>query len=240
MSAKNKRSRPIRLSKSVQKANKSFFKHIRRFIIASIVGGLVLILPLTLVYAAIRFMWVQAQRITEPIKQLINLTGDLATWVVDLTALGVMVAILFILGIFVQTNFGKEFWNYFDRQVLSKIPLYTVLRDTVQQFLGNTDKMPFSEVVEVDVFNSGTKMIGFVSDKFSDGRYSIFVPTGPNPTNGFIFLVEESQLVFSNIRPEEAMRVVVGVGTGASHLFSQSLIAKKQHTPAPQVVDTQK
>ena len=103
-----------------------------------------------------------------------------------------------------------------------------LLRDTVQQFLGNTDKMPFKEVVEVDVFNSGTKMIGFVSDKFSDGRYSIFVPTGPNPTNGFIFLVEESQLVFSNIRPEEAMRVVVGVGTGASTLFSQSLSAKQQ------------
>ncbi len=240
MSAKNKNSGPVRLSKSVQRANKSFFKHIRRFIIASIVGGIVLVLPLTLVYAATRFLWVQAQRITAPIKQLIDLNSDLAAWVVDLTALGIMLTILFILGIFVQTNMGKEFWNYFDQQILSKIPLYTVLRDTVQQFLGNTDKMPFSEVVEVDVFNSGTKMIGFVSDKFSDGRYSIFVPTGPNPTNGFIFLVEESQLVFSNIRPEEAMRVVVGVGTGASHLFSQSLIAKKQNSTSTPVIDPQK
>ena len=82
--------------------------------------------------------------------------------------------------------------------------------------------MPFSEVVEVDIFNNGTRMIGFISDEMSDGRYSVFVPTGPNPTNGFIFLVDKAQLHFVDVAPEEAMRTVVGVGTGAKEHFSRS------------------
>ena len=64
-------------------------------------------------------------------------------------------------------------------------------------------------------------MIGFLSDQMEDGRYSVFVPTGPNPTNGFIFLVDKNQLTLTEIRPEEAMRIVVGVGTGASEFFSR-------------------
>lgn len=202
------------------KGSKSFIKQLQRFIIASIVGGIVLILPISLLYASIRFIWLQAQKITRPIKSLIEIDDNIAAWVVDIAALGTILIAFFILGVFVQTKAGKEFWNYIDR-LLDKIPFYSIIRDTIRQFFGKSEKMPFSEVVEVDVFNTGTRMIGFLSDQIEDGRYSVFVPTGPNPTNGFIFLVEKNQLTLTEIRPEEAMRIVVGVGTGASELFSR-------------------
>lgn len=202
------------------KGSKSFIKQLQRFIIASIVGGIVLILPISLLYASIRFIWLQAQKITRPIKSLIEIDDNIAAWVVDIAALGTILIAFFILGVFVQTKAGKEFWNYIDR-LLDKIPFYSIIRDTIRQFFGKSEKMPFSEVVEVDVFNTGTRMIGFLSDQMEDGRYSVFVPTGPNPTNGFIFLVEKNQLTLTEIRPEEAMRIVVGVGTGASELFSR-------------------
>lgn len=203
-----------------KKGHKSFYKQVQRFIIASIVGGIVLVLPITLLYAGVRFIWLQAQRITKPIKQLVEIDDDIAAWIVDIAALGAILVAFFLLGVFVQTKAGKEFWNYIDR-LLVKIPLYTVTRDTIRQFFGKGEKMPFTEVVEVDVFNTGTRMIGFISDQMEDGRYSVFVPTGPNPTNGFIFLIDKSQLTLSEVRPEEAMRIVVGVGMGASELFSR-------------------
>ncbi len=221
MGAKKER---LKRKKQRKKPRRTFLARIKGYIITTILGGIVVILPITLSYIAIRFLWNQAQNFTGPVKQLINVSTDdsWAAWVVDLTALGVMLSAFFLLGLFVETNFGKEFWNNLDKHLLSKLPLYTVLRDTVRQFLGNTDKMPFSEVVEVDVYNNGTRMIGFVSDRLKDGRYSIFVPTGPNPTNGFIFLVEPQQVEFSKVKPEEAMRIVVGVGTGAGELFKKS------------------
>jgi uncharacterized membrane protein len=150
----------------------------------------------------------------------VEISDEIAGWVVDLTAFGVMLFAFFLLGLFIQTNFGKELWAFIENQLLSKVPLYTVLRDTVRQFFGKADKMPFTQVIEVDVFSNGTRMIGFISEEMPDGRYSVFVPTGPNPTNGFIFLVNRDQLRFVDMRPEEAMRTVVGVGTGAGDYFS--------------------
>lgn len=218
MSAKTRKK--AKTSSKKPKGSKPFIKQLQRFVIASIVGGIVLILPISLLYASIRFIWLQAQKITRPIKNLIEIDDNVAAWVVDIAALGAILIAFFILGVFVQTKAGKEFWNYIDR-LLDKIPFYSIIRDTTRQFFGKSEKMPFSEVVEVDVFNTGTRMIGFLSDQMEDGRYSVFVPTGPNPTNGFIFLVEKNQLSLTEIRPEEAMRIVVGVGTGASELFSK-------------------
>jgi uncharacterized membrane protein len=218
MSAKTQKQGKKTIKK--RKGSKSFIKQLQRFIIASIVGGIVLVLPISLLYASIRFIWLQAQKITRPLKNLIEIDDNVAAWVVDIAALGAILIAFFILGVFVQTKAGKEFWNYIDR-LLDKIPFYSIIRDTIRQFFGKNEKMPFSEVVEVDVFNTGTRMIGFLSDQMEDGRYSVFVPTGPNPTNGFIFLVDKNQLTLTEIRPEEAMRIVVGVGTGASEFFSR-------------------
>lgn len=201
--------------------HRTFLQQLKRFIMTSILGGIVLVLPISLLYVSARFIWVQAQRITRPIKNLIQINDDVAVWVVDISTLGAILVAFFLLGAFVQTKAGKAFWNYIDG-LLDKLPLYSVIRDTIRQFFGKSDKMPFSEVVEVDVFNTGTRMIGFLSDQMEDGRYSVFVPTGPNPTNGFIFLVEKNQLMLTEIRPEEAMRVVVGVGTGAAELFNRN------------------
>ena len=38
-------------------------------------------------------------------------------------------------------------------------------------------------------------------------------------TNGFIFHVKKEQLEFVDTRPEEAMRTIIGVGTGSEVLF---------------------
>jgi len=218
--AKKKTLKPKSNKRKRVKKHRSLPQQIRHYIITTILGGLVVVLPITLLIAALRFLWQQIQRITAPIKSLVELSDDIAAWVVDITAFGAMLFAFFLLGLFVQTNFGKQLLSFIENQLFSKVPLYTLLRDTVRQFLGNNEKMPFSEVVEVDVFNNGTRMIGFVSDEMSDGRYSVFVPTGPNPTNGFIFLVDKAQLNFVDVGPEEAMRTVVGVGTGAKEHFS--------------------
>ncbi len=65
-------------------------------------------------------------------------------------------------------------------------------------------------------------MTGFVAEQLSPNMYSIFVPTGPNPTNGFIFHVPEEKIQFVDAKPEDAMRTIIGVGTGSSILFSSA------------------
>ena len=65
----------------------------------------------------------------------------------------------------------------------------------------------------------GSKMYGFVADEHQNGMYTIFVPTAPNPTNGFVFYMEAKDVELVDVKPEEAIRMIIGIGTGASKLF---------------------
>jgi uncharacterized membrane protein len=40
----------------------------------------------------------------------------------------------------------------------------------------------------------------------------IFIPTAPNPTSGFVILFPEDQVVFTNMSPDAAFRMVVSGG----------------------------
>lgn len=59
-------------------------------------------------------------------------------------------------------------------------------------------------------------MTGFVTDELPNGKLTIFVPTGPNPTNGFIFHVDEDQVEYLDTNTEDAMRSIIGVGVGSA------------------------
>ena len=141
---------------------------------------------------------------------------------IDLIPLAAILLLFFFIGLTVRTELGSKLFNRIDKQWLSQLPFYSILRDTVQQFFGNK-KMPFSQVVLVDVFNNDTLMTVFVTDEVTEDIYTVFVPTGPNPTNGFIFHVRKHQLTFLKVRPEEAMRMIIGVGTGSKTLFDEKM-----------------
>ena len=117
-----------------------------------------------------------------------------------------------------QTRFGNQLVSYLENRLLTRLPFYTLIRDTVQQLFGNKET-PFKRVVLVNVFNSDTLMTGFITAEMED-YLTVFVPTGPNPTNGFIFHVRQDQVQSVDIKPEEAMRTIIGVGTGSGILFN--------------------
>lgn len=202
----------------VSRRSKIFFKRLRRFFFTTVIGGVVVILPVTIFLALIRFVFTITTGLLRPISNLLDVPTDLKKWLLDLIAFGIVITLFFLIGLLVRTEFGKRFFSSIEKNWLSQLPLYDTVRDTVQQFTGQK-KMPFSQVVLVDIFGTPTRMTGFVTAELGEERYTVFVPTGPNPTNGFIFHVSQEQLEFVDTRPEEAMRTIIGVGTGSEVLF---------------------
>lgn len=203
---------------NTRRRRKTRFLRIRRFLRTTFIGGIVVILPISIFFFLIKLVFDFFRNLVEPIAKYINfsnLTNDVLR---DLIALFILIAFCFFVGLIVQTRSGKWVFNSLDHMLLNRLPFYSTIKETILQFTG-ANKTPFSQVVLVDVFNSGTKMIGFVSDEHKDGSYTLFVPTGPNPTNGFIFYVSPEQVELVDIKPEEAMRTIIGVGAGASKLF---------------------
>lgn len=206
-------------------------KRLRRFLITTVIGGVVVLLPIVILVLVIRLIFRFVDQAIDPLSQLVNL--KLPDLVVDLIIIGAIVAFCFLVGLVVRTQFGKSALRYVEFEWLERIPVYSTIRDIIQQFTG-AKKAPFKQVVAIDAFGTGLLMTGFVTDE-QDGMYTVFVPTAPNPTNGFVFHATKDQVKFLSARSEEAMRTVVGMGVGSQQMLWRSAVRPE---PPPEISHT--
>lgn len=200
---------------------RTFLQKLTRFIATTVLGGVVVVLPAVILFLLVRLVFRSIVPILEPVGHLFELQDYVQKWMVDILSLALVITGFFLLGLMVRTRFGSRFFDRIEQQYLYKLPLYSILRETIRQFTGSS-KTPFSQVVLVDVFNSSTKMLGFITEELANDELAVFVPTGPNPTNGFIFILPRDKVELVNIRTEDAMRIVIGLGVGMGSAIRKS------------------
>ena len=187
---------------------------IQKFSITTLIGGLLVLLPITIFIVLVKFVFDIIANVLRPIAALF--VGIENQFLVQLISFAIVIAFCFFVGLAVRTRSGKALFTYLEKKLLEKLPFYSTIRGTVQQVFGDKGSS-FSQVVLIEVF--GVQMTGFVTSESPNGIYTVFVPTAPNPTNGFIFHTKADKLEFLDISPEDAMRTVIGVGTGSDELF---------------------
>lgn len=193
-------------------------REVQRFVITTILGGLVVVLPITVFVFVIRLLFNLIIGLIRPLSSLFGFSDSINEWLINILVLVAILILFFLIGLAVRTEIGKKLFHRLEEQWLAPLPFYGVIRETVQQ-LFSRDRMPFSQVVLVDPYSSGMLMTGFVTDELPNGFYTVFVPTAPNPTNGFIFHVKPDQLHFVDTKSEEALRTVISLGIGSRKMF---------------------
>lgn len=203
-------------------------KRFNNFAQTTLIGGLAAILPLGLLVIFFRWIIVLIERYLEPLVKLFNTDTQISTIIAYIIAVASIIALFFFIGLAIQTRFGNLIRNYIEKHYLMKIPGYRTARDIVQQFFGGNRSF-FSEVVLVDIFNSGTLMTGFVTDDKIEGDFvTVFVPTGPNPTSGNIYHLPKDKVTKSNIPVDAAIKSIISCGSGSSEVFDK-IANKKNH-----------
>lgn len=198
----------------------SFLEKLGKFFLTTVLGGLFVILPISIFIIIMRFALDLLVNVISPLSNLMRFNEATPKWSADLMAITIITLVFFIIGLIVQMPRGKAYFKYMERKYLEMIPMYSTIRETVNQFTGKTK--PFSQVVMADVFGNDTRMVGFITDELENDMFSIFVPTGPNPTNGFVFHVKRHQLEFIEARSEDAMRSIIAVGTGTKAMLNNA------------------
>ncbi|WKN30197.1 DUF502 domain-containing protein [Porifericola rhodea] len=204
-----------------QRASRSGWS--RQYIFRTMMDGALLLLPLAIILFALYLIFRFVFNLLVPISVLLSTGSEDPHWTVNILSLVVLLIFLFLIGLLVRNRSGKFYFHYLERNYLSQIPLYSTVRDTVQQFSG-LKKMPFSQVVLIDPFKTGVLMTGFVTEEISKDMYTVFVPTAPNPTNGNIYHVPRQCIQFLDVGSDQAMRTVVSMGTGSSCLFNDDAL----------------
>jgi len=156
--------------------------------------------------------------IITPIAKVLSPGADVTHWTLQVLAFFIVLAFFFLLGLIVNISTGKRAFSFIERVFLEPIPFYSTIKNIVEQFRGK-DRKPFQEVVLCDPYNSGALMTGFVVEEIDTETVIVYVPTAPNPTNGFVFHIKRKDLIATDAKTEEAMASVIGMGAGSKKIY---------------------
>ncbi len=133
----------------------------------------------------------------------------------------------FLLTISAIILFGMLTKNYiivkilgFFEKIAMKIPLVQVLYSGLKELAGlfqTTDKGKFTQAVSLNFPNAEVDSIGFITKKTvlldNKQKVAVFIPTTPNPGNGFLIYTEAEKLTLLDISIEDAIKCIVSMGT---------------------------
>ena len=195
-------------------------KRIIAFFKTSLLGGTVVILPAAIL--AFLFMWI-FRFITDFIQPLSNMIikrSGLPEITADILVIIIIVVGCFTVGVFVKTRLGEIIFRHIENKILKIAPGYSLIRETVVQLLGRKES-PFSSVALARIFQNDTLVSAFITDRHPDGSYTIFVPTGPNPTSGNIYHLQCEYVHPVNVPVEAVMRSIISCGAGSTRLIEE-------------------
>jgi uncharacterized membrane protein len=192
----------------------------KEFVKSTVLGGLLVILPLAIFFFALTWIFGLVLTAISPLTNIVMQKSPLQGIVADILVVALLIAVCFSVGAIVRTKLGKWFYLFVESNVFLRVPGYSLIKETVFQFIGNK-KSPFSSVALVQIFGNETLVSGFITDKHKDGTHTVFVPTGPNPTSGNIYHLPKDLVHPVDVSVEDAMRSIISCGAGSSTLISK-------------------
>jgi uncharacterized membrane protein len=145
-------------------------------------------------------------------------------WGIAVPGLGIVLAlaVLVLTGALAANLVGRQVVELWEN-LLGRIPLVRNIYNAFKQIattLLASDNKSFRKVVLVEFPSGGLWSFGFLTnsdinikaDEFKDSLVSVFVSTTPNPTTGFLILVEPGRIIELDITVEEAFKMIMSIG----------------------------
>jgi len=188
-------------------------KKLKNFLKKNFITGLLVLVPLGVTIFVLKGLlgWID------------NILGDLPGYVLGhrFPGLGIITLILFILlvGIISANYFGNRIVRFWD-ELMHKVPLVRGVYSTVKQVMETFSvKQNFHGVALVEYPRKGCYSIGFVTGDVPGesvglaGKYeTVFVPTTPNPTAGFLLMLPEEEVCHLDMTVEQGMKFIISLG----------------------------
>jgi uncharacterized membrane protein len=134
---------------------------------------------------------------------------------------------LYLIGLLTRNIFGKSLYKTVDN-TFAKLPvvgaIYKSVRQVSESIFTSRNTM-FREVVLVEFPSPALYSIGFVIAPAAESianqinattpeeTITVFVPTAPNPTTGFLLFLKRNQLKPVSLSVADAMKMIMSVGT---------------------------
>jgi uncharacterized membrane protein len=203
------------------------FRHGQRYFLA----GILTAIPILVTVVVFEFFLRQLSNFGRPwVRAVARSVGEyspeLERWLLEVPWLQSGLAVLFtiaaiyLLGWAVTRIVGRRLLVLLEALV-ERIPLVTKVYGSTKQLVQAFQRKPEGElqrVVLIEFPHKEMKAVGFVTGTFIDETEGIevatvYVPTTPNPTSGYLEIVPVDRLVSLDWNMDEAMTFIISGGT---------------------------
>ncbi len=203
----------------------SFIRRIARHFQRTMVAGILVMLPIGITALVLKFIFDLLTPILQPVTDLLpgpDIHG---------TGLIALLLLIYIVGLVAAFVIGRRLIDLAHR-AMEVIPfvkgIYSTARTAIQLLGGNleaNDRDKYTGVVLIEFPRPGIHSIGLITSRMDNpdgGEFlSIYIPTTPIPSSGFLVIVPDTEVITTDISVEEAMSVVVSGGILTRSVFER-------------------
>ncbi|MHB8519258.1 MAG: DUF502 domain-containing protein [Limisphaerales bacterium] len=206
---------------------------------ASFLTGLAIALPAVISLALVRWVFGTISNITDTLLFLVprewthERSGEgYLHWYWSLCALVLAAVLITLLGRLARNFLGRKLIEMVDHTLLA-VPLLNKIYGTIKQVneaFTSSNKSSFKQVVLIEFPRAGQYSVGFLTgerqqripSKTGQNLVSVFIPTTPNPTSGFMVLMPENEVTKLDMSVADGIKFIISLGAIAPELAASS------------------
>jgi uncharacterized membrane protein len=188
-------------------------KFARKFLVNTLVGGLLIVLPIYLTVLVLLKGMRSVVALVRPLAML------LPAWLPaeNLLSLALVLVVCFLIGVAVRTRVGRILRHWMDRAVFERLPGYGLFRSLTQRLAGegreNVWKPALVEIEEALV-------PAFIIEEVGDDRFTVFVPSVPTPLAGAVYILSRERVHPLDVSFTQAITSISRWGLGSKDLVA--------------------
>jgi uncharacterized membrane protein len=194
-----------------------------------VMSGILLLLPFTITILVVRWLFMIVFHLIHPlviavleevgrIPQIGAIPPLITSFLVTILSIVLLAFVLYLVG-----SIGR--WILIRRivdtgeAIIMKIPMVRTIYSAIQQgiqVLSLPEGDSFKRVVLIEFPRRGFKALGFLTGEVADSNgkpfYTVFIPTSPNPTNGFFEIIPKEDVMEIDMTIEDALSMILSGG----------------------------
>ena len=194
-------------------------KTIFEFFKTTVVGGLLVVIPLMILYFLFGELVDLLVALTEPITKELPFPALINVIIATLISIGVVVMICFLTGLLVRTGWGGATRDWIENKFLSRMPIYTMIKNLTRRFVGRSEEQ-FTPA-EIDLYGSDSRLLGLIVEVLPDGRLTVFIPFAPTATVGQVYILPQERVQKLDATLGSIVNSVTQWGVGTSGIYQR-------------------
>ena len=196
----------------------------------TLLTGLIILTPLLVTLWVVRFIFLQIHHSMTPIVlRFVRTLGSgeaventFVNFGAPIFSVMLAIAIIYLLGLLGGNVIGRQLLEGIDL-LLMRIPVVRGIYSATRQFLETFSRGKNKAFRKVVIFEYPRKGLwtmallandtsGEVAEKTPGPMASVFVPTTPNPTSGWLLFVPKEDLIFLEMSVDDAFKMIISGG----------------------------